>query len=121
MDSRSLNENLMDAIASCDVPAVETYLKGGADPNYVRPPYGNEAAEYLQPNTPLRLVVFCISDSQLEEGNLADFAKIASRLLRSGANPGPAMQLAELRYGKYNPAAEKSPFMDVWHIIAGAR
>ena len=119
--SRRLNEQLMAAIASCDVQAVEICLTGGADPNYIRPAFESEAAEYLQPNTPLRLVVFCISDSQLEEGKLAQFGEIATRLLQSGADPGPAMQLAELRYGKYDPAAEKNPLMDVWHIIAGAR
>ncbi|MNC97970.1 hypothetical protein D3C83_158010 [compost metagenome] len=66
------------------------------------------------------MVMFCISDNLLEDDDLKQFAEIAKLLLRYGADPKPAMQIAEERYGKYGPGFADSPFMDVWSIVANA-
>jgi hypothetical protein len=114
----NINEELMKAVELHNVMAVENFLKNGADADYVsdRPEYQTDSEH--QPTTPLRMVMFCISDSLLEENDLKEFAEIAEVLLAHGADPEPALQLAELRYGKYNQEAEKNPFMEVWDIIA---
>jgi hypothetical protein len=98
------------------VQAVRDCLESGADPNYTR--HWDEGEPAGQPTTPLRLVMFCISDALLEDIHLRNFAEIATLLLSYGADPRPAMEIAEYRYGKYDPGFESSPFMDVWHIIA---
>jgi hypothetical protein len=60
----------------------------------------------------------CISDSLLQDADLEQLAEVARLLLRHGADPRPGMQIAEERYGKYDPNLPASPFMDVWHIVA---
>ena len=119
MKDQTINEQLMHAIAFYDVKAVQNCLEKGADANFFQP------SEYerpeLQPTTPLRLVMFRISDSMLDDEALKKFAEIAKLLLKHGADPKPAMEIAELRYGKYDVNAEPGPFMDVWHIVANAK
>ena len=115
------NEMMMSAIESCDVKAVRFYLLQGADPNYSRFKDEDEPHGYLQPTTPLRLVMFCISDAMVDENQIKQFGEIAKLLLEFGADPAPAMQIAESRYGKYNPDAEDSPFMNVWSLVARAK
>jgi len=115
------NEELMRAIERYDVGAVQACLENGADPNYTLHRDEDEPNGLIQPTTPLRMVMFRISDSLLEDSDLKQYAEIAKLLLRYGADPKPAMFIAEHRYGKYDSNAEKSPFMDVWHIIANAR
>ena len=108
----------MQAIEACDLNAVDDCLKNGADPNYTRYRDEEEPDGIIQPTTPLRLVMFCISDSLLQENGLKQFAEIAKLLLKQGADPKPAMQIAEFRYGKFDPNFPDSPFMDVWRIVA---
>ena len=115
------NEKLMLAIESCDVKAVRIYLLQGANPNYSRLKDEDEPQGYIQPTTPLRMVMFRISDAMIDENQINQFGEIAKLLLEFGADPAPAMQIAESRYGKYNPNEEGSPFMNVWHLIARAK
>jgi hypothetical protein len=114
------NEDLMAAVSRHDVKAVEECLSRGGDPNFTRFKDEDEPDGLIQPTTPLRLVMFCISDCLLDPGGLEQFAEVARLLLRHGADPAPAMQIAEHRYGKYDPNSEASPFMDVWHLVAKA-
>jgi hypothetical protein len=120
MEQQSINDQLMDAVAYHDPEAVKRCLENGADPNYTLHKDEDEPDGYIQPTTPLRLVMFRISDSLLEEKDLEQFAVIAKLLVQHGADPKPAMFIAEERYGKYNPAAEKDSFMKVWDIVANA-
>jgi len=115
-----MSESLMEAVERNDVEAVRECLARGADPNYARVLDGYEPDHGHQPTTPLRLVMFRISDSLLDDRGLEQLAAIARLLLQHGADPKPAMRLAELRYGKYDPQRASSPFMDVWHIVANA-
>ncbi len=121
MNNQTKNEALMDAVSYHDLKAVEYCLEIGANPNYTHYKDEEEPNGYIQPTTPLRLVMFCISDNLLEEEDLRQFAEIASILIKHGADPKPAMQMAESRYGKYDPTAEKNQFMDVWSIVANAK
>jgi hypothetical protein len=41
-------------------------------------------------------------------------------LVRHGADRRPAMEIAQWRYGAYDPNVPASPFMDVWHVVAAA-
>ena len=50
--------------------------------------------------------MFRLSDCMLEEEAPSQFAEIAKTLLDHGADPEPAMQIAEERYGPYDPAGE---------------
>ena len=117
---QNINDQLMDAVAFYNVKAVQDCLEKGADPNYTLHTDEEEPDGYIQPTTPLRLVMFRISDCLLEDEHLKLFAEIATILLRHGADPKPAMKIAESRYGKYYPGDEKSAFMDVWRIVANA-
>ena len=114
MPDSSLNEALMKGVEEHDVIGVKNCLAAGADPNYARM-WGEDDTH--QPTTPLRMVVFRISDSFLEDADLKLFAEIASLLLQYGADPRPAIQLAELRYGKYDPTGQHDPFNNVLSII----
>lgn len=113
-----LNEQLMDAIEMHDLKTVKALLAEGADANYTRYPDVDEPNGYMQPTTPLRLVMFCISDCLLKENDLEQFAEIAKVLLQHGADPQPAMKIAEARYGEYDPGFTGGFFAEVWHIIA---
>lgn len=108
----------MDAVTACRLDKVKSFLKEGADPNYRRFKDEEEPNGLIQPTTPLRLVMFRISDCLLDDNELKTFAEIAKILLKYGADPGPAMEIAEARYGKYNPDIENNAFTNVWHIIA---
>lgn len=117
MNQSDKNEALMEAVSFHNVKAVQAWLEKGADPNYIKV-YETEYPQN-QPTTPLRMVMFCISDNLLEEDDLKQFAEVATLLLQHGADPEPAMQLAEIRYGKYDTYPENG-FMNVWHIVAKA-
>ena len=84
-------------------------------PNSLRPP-GNEDA--FQPDRPLKMVMFCLSDCLLNEEDLDNFTKIATLLLEYGADPFEAMEIAEWRYGKY--PGEEADVWEAWHIVARA-
>ena len=99
----SLNDQLMRAVSDYDVDDVKRCLAQGADPNYLDQWEGYQEQPEWQPNTPLRMVVFRISDSMLEDEHLELFLKITHLLLEAGSNPVPALQLSELRYGAFGP------------------
>jgi hypothetical protein len=109
-----VNDQLMDAVARHDPQAVRECLERGADANYFVAMENPDD----QPTTPLRMVMFRISDSLLTDADLDQCAAITRLLLRSGADPRPALQLAERRYGRYDPDQPPTPFMRVWHIVA---
>jgi hypothetical protein len=117
MEELSINDALMKAVEYHRVDEVRELLAKGADPNYFRS--WEETDPEGQPTTPLRTVVFCISDNLLGDDDLIEFAEITKLLLNYGGDAKPAMQLAELRYGKYQPNASTDPFMNVLKIIAG--
>lgn len=117
MPDNTLNEKLMKAVEEHDVIGVKKYLADGADPNYART-WGED--DTRQPTTPLRMVVFRISDSFLEDADLKQFAQITQLLLHYGAHGKPALELAELRYGKYDPNLPNGPFMDVVRLVANS-
>ena len=118
MDKENLDEALMNAVERFDVEKVHHYLRAGANPNYVRHYSGGDLTH--QPTTPLRMVIFRISDNLLDYEDLIEFAKIAKLLIQYGAEVEPARQLARLRYGEFNSNAEANPFLDVWRIIEGS-
>ncbi len=121
LEERNINEQLMDAVSGYNLKAVQECLESDADPNYTIEMDEECPSDIIQPTTPLRLVMFRISDCLLEDNDLKQFVEIAKLLLRHGADPEPAMQVAEARYGKYDPNfVEESPFMDVWRLIANA-
>jgi hypothetical protein len=112
------NEALMHAIELHDVRTVKFLLENGADANYLRYKDEEEPNGLMQPTTPLRMVMFCISNSDLDDSELRSFGEIATLLLLHGGDPRPAMQLAEARYGKYTAGHEKNAFAEVWDIVA---
>lgn len=116
-----LNEELMNAIEMHDLKTVQILLAKGADANHTRYRDEDEPNGNMQPTTPLRLVMFCISDNLLKESDLEQFAEIAKALIQHGADPQPAMEIAEARYGKYDPNLMGGFFIETWHIIARAR
>jgi hypothetical protein len=118
MDKENLDEALMKAVEYLDVEEVHACLRSGANPNYVR---DYKSADILhQPTTPLRMVVFRISDSLLEDKDLRQLGEIAKLLIQYGADVEPARQLARLRYGEFNPNAAPNPFIDVLRVIEQA-
>lgn len=121
MDVVSLNSQLLDAVMYHKVHDVQRLLQQGADPNYDSYAGKSAAEKEGQPYTPLRMVMFCISDSLLDDDGLRDFAEVARLLTQFGAETKPAMEIAEQRYGAYNPDAQESPFMNVWRIVAEAK
>lgn len=118
MNNRNLNEQLMTAVEEFDLDRVADCLAKGADPSYWRYTDEEETTDIMQPTTPLRMVMFRISDNFLTDSDLRIFEEIARLLVKHGADIGPAMEIAERRYGKYDPGAASSPFMDVWHAVA---
>ena len=122
MTKEEFNELLRDAIIDRNINEVTRLLKLGADPNYQLPEETyKETGEYkAQPYSPLRLVIFIISDSLIGDEELAKDARIAALLLEYGADAKSALQLAEDRYGKYDPKMEITPFSKVIRIVKDA-
>jgi hypothetical protein len=120
----SLNEQLMDAVCYFRVADVRSALERGANPNCCRPDKDADTEpdfdERLHPSSPLRLVMFRLSDCDLSDEQRGLFGEIARILLAAGADPLSAMVIAESRYGPYDPAAEADPFQQVWTIVAQA-
>ena len=109
----------MDAISSHDVELVDDYLKAGADPNHnIEEQYRdyNVGIEH-QPTTPLKMVVFCISDALLEDPAWDEFLQITKLLLTAGADPKPAIALSESRYGTYHPKNAEDTFGEILREI----
>jgi hypothetical protein len=120
MENQDINEKLMEAVERFNWQAVKECLDLGANPNYCRFKDEDSPNGLMQPTTPLRMVMFRISDCDLTDQNLVQFREIARLLTEYGADPKPAMQIAEARYGKYNSNEPLSPFMEVWQIVAGS-
>lgn len=116
----TLNEELIEAVTYHRVADVKRLLEQGANPNYETFTGMPEAERKHQPYTPLRLVLFCISDSLLNDADLNAHTAIAKLLIQFGAQTKPAMELAQSRYGKYNPSGERTPFLKVWDVVAMA-
>ncbi len=101
---------LMNAVAACDLGEVRAALAAGADANAVIPVFDDSPDPPKQPDTPLELVVFRVSDAMLDDDDLRRLAEIARLLVEHGADPAPAMAMAEHRYGPYDPDLEgRSP------------
>lgn len=116
MAAHDLNELLMKAVEDHDVFRVKDCLMKGANANYIKR-WDGDATH--QPDSPLRMVVFRISDNFLEDRDMEQFAQIAELLLQYGAQPQPAQQLARSRYGNSNPEGQ-DPFTHVLRIIERA-
>jgi hypothetical protein len=114
----NLNDLLMAAVADCDVARTKELLAQGADPNYYQERDDENPDDPCQPTTPLRMVVFRISDSFLTEDHLAQFEEITRLLLKAGADPKPAQQLANQRYGAHDPTdPDKSSYWKIRDLI----
>ncbi len=106
MLEKNIQEYLEKGISNFDVGQVQKAIEEGADVNNKQPRtlYKGVAAYKYQPYSPLRLVVFRISDSDLSDEDLEKYIQITQLLLQAGADAGAAMKLATIRYGKYNPS-----------------
>jgi hypothetical protein len=114
----SPEQQLLDAVTFHRTDEVKTLLERGANPNYELPQDPLHPDTILQPRSPLTMVVFRISDNDLSDEGLLAFKHIAQLLIQHGAHTKAAMQLAEERYGKYNPGGERYLFLQVWDVIA---
>ncbi len=117
-----LDEQLVEAVMYFDVSKVVNCLEQGANANcYI--PYSdlNEADEKHQPTSPLRMVVFRISDNLLEDHQLEHFVTITELLLQHGADAPSALELSELRYGPMPDDVDiTTPFAKVVQLIMDA-
>ena len=95
---------LRKAVSNIALKRVTALLGTGHCTNGVRDPGGEED---FQPDRPLKMVIFRLSDCLLGEEQLATLAEIAQVLLNHGADPKPAVELAETRYGPYSKEDEK--------------
>ena len=109
-------DELGTAVCAIDVEAVTRLLTGGHDPNAARAPGGEDA---FQPDRPLKMVMFRLSDSMLGDAERAQLAAIARILLAHGADPAPAMAIAEYRYGAYQGKDDAATWA-AWHVVAAA-
>jgi hypothetical protein len=113
-------DDMSEAVAAIDVPLVEALLAAGGDPNAVRAPGGEEP---YQPDRPLKMVMFRLSDCMVGPDDRAKLARIARALLDHGADPGPAMEIAEARYGEYpwpDGVDGNRVVWEAWSIVAAA-
>eukprot|EP00440_Ansanella_granifera_P039413 gb/GFBE01042760.1/.p1 GENE.gb/GFBE01042760.1/~~gb/GFBE01042760.1/.p1 ORF type:complete len:201 (+),score=24.83 gb/GFBE01042760.1/:1-603(+) len=108
---------LCAAVSELNLQLVRTLLEAGHDANAVRPPGGEDQC---QPDRPLKMVVFRLSDAMLSEDDHKTLADIARLLLRHGADPVPAQELAEMRYGAY-PGPGDTTVWEAWHVIAATK
>lgn len=115
-----INNVLLHAVTYNMLDEVKHLFEQGANPNFDSYAGKTPSEKEGQPYTPLRMVMFRISDNLLDDEALKEFGEIAMLLLKHGAEPEPAMELAEQRYGQYNPNAQNTPFMEVWRIVAEA-
>ena len=114
---------LCEAVSNIDLARVTQLLDSGHCANGVRDPGGEED---FQPDRPLKMVMFRLSDCLSDAGccsslpeQRATLAEIAKVLLRHGADPTPAMNIAERRYGKYSKE-ENEQTWKAWSVVAEA-
>jgi len=120
MIRETLESELLDAVTGHDVEGVRQCLQQGADPDATAPPGDGYDQSVPQPDTPLKAVVFCMSDAFLDEQGLADFKLITGLLLAHGADPEPALAMARQRYGKFDKKAPRNTFMEILYMIVAA-
>jgi len=97
----TLDEKLWEAISTRDLEGVQTCLREGANPNYSIADSEHIVGIEHQPYSPLRLVVFCLSDCELNGEDLQKHYSIAKLLLLCGACPISAEELSINRYGSF--------------------
>ena len=125
-----------DALCDADIEKVKEYISAGIDPNVKRqlwehdqllsrylPIWKNDGSIYeevskAQPITPLKLVVFRISDCFLDVDDLQRFKAVAEILVEAGADKIEAIAYAKRRYGELeknfeNLSAREKAFKDV--------
>ena len=93
MDSEN---TLSNAVCNIDIEKVKLLVSSGVDVNAYR---SGQPEESSQPDTPLKMVVFRLSDCLLYDSQRKILADIASILIDNGADPLPAFELAKERYG----------------------
>jgi len=105
------------------VAIVRHLMVTGVDPNFERYPYlepKKAQAELLypaQPTTPLKHAMFNVAESRLTQFQIDTVQTVTELLLAHGADPFPAMALAEGRYGQYTT---ESCRWQAWHFVAVA-
>ena len=95
---------LTHAVEIINLDEVTALVNIGADTNAFR----SGQPEGDQPDTPLKMVVFRLSDCLINDTQRESLADIARVLLKHGADPTPAFHYAETRYGTFTSAC------DVW-------
>jgi len=114
----SKDSQLMYYIGQTDYEKVKSLLEDEANPNYIRQKLEYINGEYVnlynedgsevpendpaQPDKPLKLCIFRLSDCLLTDEESGNIIKIAKLLISKGANIAGAKYLYELRYGKIN-------------------
>jgi hypothetical protein len=94
----SLDEKLLRAVGDVDFGAACEALTAGANVNYNRPISPNEDPSD-QPTSPLRMILFRLSDCLLTDAEDDTLIRLAHLLLAWAAEPEPAIEIAEARYG----------------------
>lgn len=115
MSNPDINQQLMEAVQYRKVERIRELLDIGADPNYFDDNFDFDLSG--QPTTPLRTVVFCISDALISTNEIQQFYVIAGLLLEHGADPKPAIELAEKRYGPFHLMDKRNPLQNVLSLI----
>ena len=128
-------ELLHDSVGRAHIQSTGKLLRKGADPNGKRQltmydelssrgvrvwnadgsPYPD--TEIDQPTTPLKLVVFRISDCLLEDADLERFRSVAKLLINAGADRNEAISFAKHRYGEECFEDTGSPFDQVLQAL----
>ena len=125
---KTLDEQLLDAVAVPCQDDVQALLAAGADPNYAqqlrivpdRFDSGVSVRAFdrlgqpvpdLDPDhatTPLKIVAFRVSDCMLGGAALADFGTVVMMLVAAGAEAAPAAAYALGRYGALDAIVEET-------------
>lgn len=108
---------LFTAVSIGDCEKVSECLRNGQDPNAKRQLWRRDAIanQYLplwmedgspyeetdesQPNTPLKSVIFSLSNCLLMHSDYDDLGSVAKVLIKAGADPSEAISYAASRYG----------------------
>ena len=116
----NINDNLLEAIDSLDCERVKILLEQGADPNYITQmqvwdschnmyrytwnadgtPEKSTLDDLNDCCTPLRVILFKVSNVHLTENDIKTLASIYTILLLAGADEEDAKRYSISRYGK---------------------
>ena len=117
------NENdgtdLTNAVSALDLALVSSLLNSGANPNALQPPSSSPLTGSDQPDSPLKMAMFCLSNTLLSPSDHDTLESITLSLLDAGADPLPAMRIAEMRYGPYSSCDSGSAW-GAWRAVAAA-